>query len=428
MRRMMRPWLAVTAVFALLASACGGGGDEQQPGPQAQQFAGTTITFSTSLAETEQPAVEELIQQFEQQTGATVKIAAITSADLPQKLKVEVESGRHTVHLFAQDNLALAVLVEDGLVEDLSNVTLPEGVNPALIPEKFDGKQYFLPYRPNLRVAYVNTDRFQQAGVQPPRTTDELRAVAEKLKAAAGGQPKVTLSLEGPSGAAGVTISEWIVSYGGNPLLLNDQGSVQAFTFLQGLWRDGLIAKESLTAKFDTEIDNLRGETAWLAQNWTFTTGELAKQGLLEKFQVYEGFRGPARAAHVVGGEVLGIPKGVAGKEKAAAVALAQFLMSKPSQESLAAKNAWPSVRLDAYAQVPADQQTTFRAINTALKDGWYRPNVVYWSDVQDAINEGVRRIIVRGEPVEATLNELNGKIAKAAQDKGAEYPPPAAA
>jgi trehalose transport system substrate-binding protein len=175
MKRMMRPWLAATAVLTLLASACGGGGEEQQPTQRGNQFAGTTITFSTSLAETEQPAVEELIQQFEQQTGATVNIAAITSADLPQKLKVDVNSGRHTVHLFAQDNLALAVLVEDGLVEDLSDVQLPEGVNPALIPEKFDGKQYFLPYRPNLRVAYVNSDRFQQAGVQPPTTRAPCR-------------------------------------------------------------------------------------------------------------------------------------------------------------------------------------------------------------------------------------------------------------
>ncbi len=426
---MLRPWLALAAVLALVGSACGGDGAQQQPtGPQAQQFAGTTITFSTSLAETEQPVVEELIQQFEQQTGATVRLAAITSQDLPQKLQVDVNAGRNTVHLFAQDNLALAVLVEDGLVEDLSDVQIPDGVNPALVPEKFDGKQYFLPYRPNVRVAYVNTDRFQQAGVSPPRTTGELRTVAQQLMQAADGQPKVTLSLEGPSGAAGVTISEWIVSYGGDPLLLNDEGSVEAFTFLQGMWRDGLIARESLTAKFDTEIDNLRGETAWFAQNWPFTTAELAKQGLLEKFQVYEGFSGPAREAHVIGGEVLGIPKGVAGQEREAAIALAQFLMSKPAQETLAARIAWPSVRTDAYEQVPADQQATFQAINAALQDGWYRPNVIYWSDVQDAINEAVRRVIVRGEPVEATLNELNEKIAKAARDKGAEYPPPAAA
>ncbi|MDP8956376.1 MAG: extracellular solute-binding protein, partial [Actinomycetota bacterium] len=226
MKRIMRPWLALTAVLALVAGACGGGDQQQpqQPGQQAQQFAGTTITFSTSLAETEQPVVQELIDQFSQQTGATVRLAAITSQDLPQKLQVDVNAGRNTVHLFAQDNLALAVLVEDGLVEDLSDVQIPDGVNPALIPEKFDGKQYFLPYRPNVRVAYVNTDRFQQAGVSPPRTAAEFRTVAQQLRQAADGQPKVTLSLEGPSGAAGVTISEWIVSYGGNPLLLNDEG------------------------------------------------------------------------------------------------------------------------------------------------------------------------------------------------------------
>ncbi|MDP8957569.1 MAG: extracellular solute-binding protein, partial [Actinomycetota bacterium] len=201
-----------------------------------------------------------------------------------------------------------------------------------------------------------------------------------------------------------------------------------ALTFLQGMWQDGLIARESLTAKFDTEIDNLRGETAWFAQNWPFTTAELAKQGLLEKFQVYEGFSGPAREAHVIGGEVLGIPKGVTGQQREAAIGLAQFLMSRPAQEKLAAENAWPSVRTDAYAQVPEDQQATFQAINAALQNGWYRPNVVYWSDVQDAINEAVRRVIVRGEPVQPTLNELNEKIAKAARDKGAEYPPPSAA
>ena len=46
----------------------------------------------------------------------------MTSTDLPQKLKVEVDSGNHTIQLFAQDNLALASLVDDGLVEDLSDV------------------------------------------------------------------------------------------------------------------------------------------------------------------------------------------------------------------------------------------------------------------------------------------------------------------
>jgi trehalose transport system substrate-binding protein len=299
-------------------------------------------------------------------------------------------------------------------------------VQPALIPEKFDGKQYFLPYRPNVRVTYVNKDRFSSAGVSAPQTVDQYKTVAEKLKAAGGGQGKVTLSLadQPDTGPLGVTISEWVVSYGGNPLLLNDSGSVQAFTFLQQLWHEGVFAKESLQAKYDTEVNYLQGETSWMATNWPFTTASLAQAGILDKFQVYAGWAGPARAAHVVGGEVLGIPKGVSGKEKDAAVALAQFLVSKPVQEILVAKNSWPSVRTDALGQVPADQKSTFDAIQAALKNGWYRPNVIYWSDVESAMDQAVRRVIVGGEPAQTVLDELHGKIASAAQAKGAAYPP----
>ena len=213
------------------------------------------------------------------------------------------------------------------------------GVELVRDQRRLDGKQYFLPYRPNVRVTYVNKDRFSTAGVSPPTTVDEFKSVAEALKAEseAGGQGKVTVSFanQPDTSPLGVTMSEWIVSYGGNPLIMNDDGTAQAVTFLQGLWQEGVFAEESLQAKYDTEVDYLKGETSWMATNWPFTTAELDKTGILEKFDVYEGWAGPSRAAHVVGGEVLGIPKGVSGKEKEAALALAQFLVSQEASRSL---------------------------------------------------------------------------------------------
>jgi trehalose transport system substrate-binding protein len=422
-------WLAIAASFALLATACGGGDEGGGSGPTGGgatgNFDGVTITFSTSLAETEVAAVEEVVGNFEAQTGATVKFTQVDSASLPQKLKVEVDSGNHTIHLFAQDNLALAGLVDDGLVEDLSDVEIPDGVNPALVPEKFDGVAYFLPYRPNVKVVYVNKGRFDEAGATPPATVDDFVATAEELKADAG-QPKVVLQLEGSSGAAAVTVSEWIVGYGGDPLILNDQGSVDAFTELQSLWQDQLIAQESLQSKYDTDVDYLSGETAWMAQNWPFTSATFADQGILSEFTVYKGWDYPVQPAHVIGGEVLGIPKGVSGQEKEAAVALAQYLMSQEAQQILVAKNAWPSVRDDALGQVPQEQQETFDAIQGALENGWYRPNVVYWPDVDEAINDAIQRIMVNGDDVQSTLDDLHGKIEQAAQSAGETYPPAA--
>jgi trehalose transport system substrate-binding protein len=423
MRRTLRT-MAVGTILLLVAAACSS--NEPTPsGGASGDFSGVTITFSTSLAETELPAVQEVLDNFQADTGATVKLTQVTSTDLPAKLKVEVDSGNHTIQLFAQDNLALRVLVDDGLVEDLSDVSIPSGVNQALVPEKFDGKQFFLPYRPNVKVVYINKDRFAEAGATPPTTVDELMTTAEKLKTDAGG-PKVVLQFEGSSGAAGVTISSWVVSYGGNPLILNDQGSVQAFTELQTMWQDGLLAKESLQSKFDTDVDYLRGETAWMAQNWPFTSATFADQGILDKFQVTAGWAGPVQPANVIGGEVLGIPKGVTGKEKDAAIALAQYLMSKPAQEILVARNAWPSVRDDALGSVPDEQKETFDAIQTALKSGWYRPNVAYWSDVDQAIQEGVQKIIVDGAPVQSALDGLHDEIQSAAKASGEQYPPAA--
>jgi trehalose transport system substrate-binding protein len=424
MRRWMRA-LAIVASLSLVAAACGdddgGGGGEGLP---EGEFDGVSITFSTSLAETEVAAIQQLLDTFQGSTGATVELTQVDSASLPQKLQVEVDSGNHTIHLFAQDNLALRVLVDDGLVEDLSDVEIPDGVNPALIPEQFDGVQYFLPYRPNVKVVYVNKTRFEAAGATPPETVDEFISTAESLKAESGGQPKVVLQLEGSSGAAAVTISEWIVSYGGEPLILNDEGSVAAFTTLQQMWQDELLAPESLQSKFDTDVDYLRGETAWMAQNWPFTSATFADEGILGEFTVYDGWSGTEQPAHVIGGEVLGIPKGVSGKERDAAVALAQYLMSQEAQEILVAENAWPSVRDDALGQVPEEQAETFDAIQEALENGIYRPNVAYWPDVDEAINTAVQEVIVDGADVQSTLDGLHDQIAQAAQAAGAEYPP----
>lgn len=130
------------------------------------------------------------------------------------------------------------------------------------------------------------------------------------------------------------------------------------------------------------------------------------------------------RSAHVIGGDVLGIPKGVKGKQKEAALALARFLMSKESQEYLVARNVWPSIRTDAYEKVPPEQAETFASIQQALENGWFRPSVSYWSEVTDQMNEAVSRILLQLEPVKPVLDQLHTSVEVAARQKGSGYPP----
>jgi ABC-type glycerol-3-phosphate transport system substrate-binding protein len=185
---------AALATVALAAVALAGAGCQREAErPASGSLAGRALTFSVSLAEDEKDAVRATIARFEGMTGARVSLVSVTGDDLPEKLKVEVGAGRPTIDLFAKDTMALRVLVEANLVEDLSGVAIPDEVEPSMIPALVEGRRYFLPFRPNVRVTYANRARFAQAGVSPPTTLEELKTVARALRAAAGGLPKVTL-------------------------------------------------------------------------------------------------------------------------------------------------------------------------------------------------------------------------------------------
>jgi trehalose transport system substrate-binding protein len=425
---------ALGLALALAAGACG-----QRPASFGGEATNTVITFSISVSDEERPAIRELVRRFQDRTKAKVdlellsrfrsqpasRIDVVTSLDaeqLTRRLEADVADGTPSIHLFAQDNLALKDLVDGQLVADLSSVEIPGAVVASMIPPRFDGRQLFLPFRPNVRVAYADRRLLDQVGADAPTTVEELTSVARRLQAAAG-RPAVTLSLAEGDPAA-VTVSEWIVSFGGDPLLLNDEGSVAAFEWLQRLWQEGLLARESLFAKFDTEVDHLSSGRALLAQNWSFTSAVLAQRDQLRDFEVYAGWSGPERSAHVIGGDVLGIPRGVSGEQKKVALALAAFLMSEEAQEVLVQANAWPPIRADAYDEVPDEQRETFAAIQEALEDGWFRPVVSYWSDVTAAMNEAVDRVLLRDEPAEPVLDELHARVAAAARRDGAPYPP----
>ena len=81
-------------------------------------------------------------------------------------------------------------------------------------------------------------------------------------------------------------------------------------------------------------------------------------------------------------------------------------------------------MRTDALGDVPSNQKATFDAIQAALENAWYRPNVVYWSDVESAMDDVIQNAIVGGQDVATVLEAAHAKIEQAATTKGAQYPP----
>lgn len=411
----------LAGMAVLLASGCGEGGPLGN-----SAFDRTTITFALSVHQDEARAISDLVGRFERATkgGVSVELltrfrnrpravtlASVRSADMAEAIK----KGRPRIALFAQDNVDLAELVIGGLVQDVSDVEVDPAVVDSMRPPKFDGKQMFLPFRPNVRLAYANRSHFEEADLKVPRNLEEFRTAARALKSRNAG-PAATLSLSKEDGGAptSVTVSELVLAFGGEPAALNDTGSKRAFEFLQSLAREGLLTRESFFAKHDTEIEYLEEGRSWLAENWSVTSAKLAGAGRLDDFVVYAGWQG----RHVIGGDVLGIPAYVTGKERQAAADLARFLMSREAQAFLVDRNAWPAIRNDAYPATDG-RDDTLRAVEEALQTGWYRPIERYWADVTKAMNQAVERIVRQSEPVEVVLDELHAWV----KGRNLDYP-----
>jgi trehalose transport system substrate-binding protein len=351
---------------------------------------------------------ERIFPPFEQRHRVTIRGIQAEAADAVKKLTAMHRAGRMQVDLIAQDVLLLQPLVEAGVMEDLSPYQgdIPPTALPQLVQVGiFNGTTYFLPYRPNVQIAYYNDAKFAAYGLHPPQTWDDLLAVARRFRAEEG---VGRVLLQGTLDTNTTTqVIEFIWAAGGDPLVLNDQGSLQAFALLQQL--APVLAPETRRANWNTTNTFLATESVYLARNWPFGVRLLVQQAGKSQIKAYAGWRGPVRQANVLGGEMLGVPQGAPHPQLARE--LMRYLMSGPVQELLVSALGWPSFRSDAYGTIEPWQAPYFAAVQEALSHARARPQVPNWAEVDRALSASFREIVYEGRPVQATLERYHRQL-----------------
>ena len=368
-----------------------------------------TLTFTMRLAEAEwQVMRQHILPTFEILCRCEVHAIDVPPETLAQRLTAMNRAGRMDIDLFAQDNMRLQELVDAGLASPLTDQEsrMSDSVYPALrAAGVIDGRRYFVPFRPNVQIAYYNADKFAEYGLQPPRTWPELLAVARAF-AERDGIGRVLF--KGAGGAPTTTqLYEWIVAGGGDPFDFAHPGTVATFEFLASL--RPYLSPESRRAKWDTTNDALAQDAAFLAQNWPFGVPLLVKDYGKTAIHTYSGWAGPERQAHVIGGDVLGIPVGANNRELA--LAMIQYLQSHMVQEALGERLGWPSLRSDVQTAGEEWMRPHADAVQEALSHGVFRANVGYWADYDRLANEAVQRVLWRGEDPREVLPPIAARL-----------------
>lgn len=187
----MKRWLSCLVVVAMLASltACSSGADsDTSEKTGAQDFSGVTIRF---VADNHSwtTAMEDVIAEFEEETGANVEIESYSEDNLLSKLNVEFAGNSDSMDVVMfRPPLDAGTFIGNGWLESLDTYIGEdtafeyEDINAsASEPCIKNGSVYGIPVVTEVEILYYRKDILEEYGIDVPTTFDELLAAVEKV-------------------------------------------------------------------------------------------------------------------------------------------------------------------------------------------------------------------------------------------------------
>jgi raffinose/stachyose/melibiose transport system substrate-binding protein len=189
--------MALVVIFAMLLSACApavapaAGGDSGQAASDsgsAAPAAGEKVTLVMWHNHPEwKDRVQAILDVFEQENpNIHIELEEIPGPDYPVKRNTSITAGEAADLIAFAPGSELRSAAESGYIYDLTDLLNVESLTQsALDASKVDDKVYAVPILGLYTVAlYYHRSIFEEQGLTPPTTWDELFAVGDKLKEA----------------------------------------------------------------------------------------------------------------------------------------------------------------------------------------------------------------------------------------------------
>lgn len=192
---------------------------------------------------------------------------------------------------------------------------------------------------------------------------------------------------QGHGGASTYTeLYQWMVQAGGNPFLFNDSGDVLAFQYLYNLSQ--YFTPGYVHGYWGSYKGLLSGEYYMIDYQWPYIYSVMASEGVnMSHIGFYPGPAGPANSDHLVGGDVLAVPKGAT--DLPDLIIFAKFLLSAEVQREFIILLSWPAVNQQAYTNLPSNISALYKAEEEAMSNAFFRepvPWITVWGQIADNV------------------------------------------
>lgn len=411
----MRRTTLVTAMatgVALVLTACGSGGSSGNSGSDSGE-----VTFWDTSGPNESPVFKKIAEDCATKGGYKVKVETQAFDGALNNYKTAAQGGQGP-DVFRAEVAWVPQLAKLSYIADLSDTDLAKDTSDFLEAPlgstKYEGKTYAVPQVTDSLALLYNKKKLADAGVEPPKTWDELKVVAAKL----GGEKTFFLNndayyalpfIYGEGGD--------LVDASAKKIVVNSAQNVKALETAKGL----LDAKAATTALDATNsYSNMQaafssGEAAMVV-NGPWAVADYLK-GAAFSDPANLGIApvpGPAagKGSAPVGGHDYVIRQGT--KAKQSSIKFIECMASVESQAAIAKDLGLLPTRKSAYQNADVKANAVVAAFEPVTKVAHERPWIPEGGELFDPLKIGYADFLAGKKDAKTALDD----VAKAYKDK----------
>ncbi|MCX5179672.1 extracellular solute-binding protein [Streptomyces virginiae] len=376
---------ALVATLALAATACGGDDKDAAGGTKAGGELSGTVTWWDTSNDAEKASFQKLAEAFTaKHPKVSVKYVNVPYGDAQNKVKNAFSSGSDAPDVIRADVGWVADFASLGYLDEVPADTAKK-IDAEFLPQaaasgKFDGKTYAVPQVIDSLGLFYNKKMLADAGVEPPKTLEEVKTAAAAIKAKSG---KAGLYLRGDD-------SYWflplIYGEGGDlvdaknkKVTVDNEAGVKAFKTARDLVASGAAITNATDGFANMQTAFKTGEAAMMINGpWavadTFAGDQFKDKANLGIAAVPAG---SVKAGAPQGGHDLAVYAG--SKNTAAAHAFVEYMTSQEVQVQSTKDLSLLPTRTAAYEQpdVKGNEMVQFfkPAVDKAVERAWIPEN-----------------------------------------------------
>lgn len=271
--------LALGAAAILVLGGCGGDTGGSDPDKPKEPLTVLTYAQGDGLQ-----VYEKFFEQCSESTGYPFKQLQVPANELLNKAVQLTASGSGPAMIVA-DNQMVAGLADAGALSpiELGSLKPEDFVEGPLKSGEYEGQRYGIPVGNNGEIIVYNQKMLKDAGIDAPKSWDDLSSAAKKLT-------KDGVYGFGQTFQAGETLSwnYWaqLWSAGGSIAQLDSPEAVEAATFWASFVKDGTAPKASLQWQSDNVISEVAAGRIAMAQVGTWTLKDLLEKAEEENVDI----------------------------------------------------------------------------------------------------------------------------------------------